>query len=47
VREDQLELKKNFQRTENNLKSFQSVGQMIGEILKQLDDERCKNFNKL
>ncbi len=45
MREDQQELKKNFLRTENNLKSFQSVGQMVGEVLKQLDEERCKlNF---
>lgn len=24
------------------MKALQSVGQVIGEILKQLDDERCK-----
>ena len=24
-----------------NLKALQSVGQIIGEVLKQLDDERC------
>jgi 26S proteasome regulatory subunit T4 len=35
------ELVKDFDRTEDNIKALQSVGQIIGEVLKQLDDERC------
>lgn len=30
-----------FNKSEDQLKSLQSVGQIIGEILKQLDEERC------
>ncbi len=29
-------------KTEENIKALQSVGQIIGEVLKQLDDERCE-----
>jgi len=35
-------LQKDFDHTEDNIKALQSVGQIIGEVLKQLDDERCK-----
>lgn len=38
------ELQKEYDRTEDNIKALQSVGQIIGEVLKQLDDERCKRF---
>ena len=38
------DLQKKFDRTEDNIKALQSVGQIIGEVLKQLDDERCKVF---
>ncbi|KAK9460720.1 P-loop containing nucleoside triphosphate hydrolase protein [Lipomyces oligophaga] len=31
---------KDFEKTEDDIKALQSVGQIIGEILKQLDDER-------
>lgn len=34
-------LDKDFQKTEDDMKALQSVGQIIGEVLKQLDDERC------
>lgn len=34
-------LEKDFDQTEENIKALQSVGQIIGEVLKQLDDERC------
>lgn len=34
-------LTKEFDHTEDNIKALQSVGQIIGEVLKQLDDERC------
>ena len=33
---------KEFETTEDNIKALQSVGQIIGEVLKQLDEERCK-----
>lgn len=35
-------LQKNYDQTEENIKALQSVGQIIGEVLKQLDDERCE-----
>lgn len=38
------DLQKEFDRTEDNIKALQSVGQIIGEVLKQLDDERCMIF---
>ena len=34
-------LQKEFDHTEDNIKALQSVGQIIGEVLKQLDEERC------
>jgi len=34
-------LKKDFDTTEENIKALQSVGQIIGEVLKQLDEEKC------
>ena len=30
-----------YDKTEDDLKSLQSVGQIIGEVLRQLDEERC------
>lgn len=30
----------NYERSEDHLKALQSVGQMVGEVLRQLDDER-------
>ncbi|RMD44204.1 hypothetical protein DV735_g894, partial [Chaetothyriales sp. CBS 134920] len=33
-------LQKEFETTEENIKALQSVGQIIGEVLKQLDEER-------
>ncbi|WEW60307.1 26S proteasome subunit rpt4 [Emydomyces testavorans] len=34
------DLQKEFDQTEENIKALQSVGQIIGEVLKQLDEER-------
>ncbi|KAF8311398.1 26S proteasome subunit P45 [Clavulina sp. PMI_390] len=34
------DLEKEFEKTEEDIKAVQSVGQIIGEVLKQLDDER-------
>lgn len=42
VRKKSQELKKKFDKTEDDLKALQSVGQIIGEVLRQLDEERCK-----
>jgi 26S proteasome regulatory subunit T4 len=37
-----------FDKTEYDLKSIQNVGQTIGEVLKQLDDNICMNmFNDI
>ncbi len=36
-------LQKDFDTTEDNIKALQSVGQIIGEVLKQLDEERCES----
>ena len=35
-------LQKDYDTTENNIRALQSVGQIIGEVLKQLDEERCQ-----
>jgi ATP-dependent 26S proteasome regulatory subunit len=35
-------LQTEFETTEDNIKALQSVGQIIGEVLKQLDEERCR-----
>ncbi|KAH7890775.1 P-loop containing nucleoside triphosphate hydrolase protein [Phlebopus sp. FC_14] len=34
------DLERDFAQTENDIKAVQSVGQIIGEVMKQLDDER-------
>lgn len=36
-----IQLQKDLDKSEDDLKALQSVGQMIGEVLKRLDDERC------
>ena len=41
LREDVKTAKKEYDKTEDDLKALQSVGQIIGEVLKQLDAERC------
>jgi len=40
LREGVKTLKKEYEKTEEDLKALQSVGQIIGEVLKQLDEER-------
>ena len=42
LRLDIKSLQKDFDTTEDNIKALQSVGQIIGEVLKQLDEERCE-----
>lgn len=39
-------LQRDFDVSEENIKALQSVGQIIGEVLKQLDEERCEFTNK-
>lgn len=38
------DLERKFQKSEDDIKALQSVGQIIGEVLKQIDDEKCKIF---
>jgi len=40
AREDLKEIEKDYEKTEADLKALQSVGQIVAEVLKQLDDER-------
>ena len=40
LREEAVELEREFDKTENHLKALQSCGQIIGEVLKHLDSER-------
>lgn len=42
LRLDNKGLQKTYDTTEENIKALQSVGQIIGEVLKQLDEERCE-----
>jgi 26S proteasome regulatory subunit T4 len=44
LRESVKELKKEYDKTEDDLQALQSVGQIIGEVLRQLDDERCEHW---
>ena len=41
MKEELRTAKKEFAKTEDDLKSLQSVGQIIGEVLRPLDNERC------
>ena len=40
MRQEVKTVKKEFDKTEDDLKALQSVGQIIGEVLRQLDEER-------
>ena len=42
LREEVKTIKKDYDKTEDDLKALQSVGQIIGEVLRQLDEERCE-----
>lgn len=35
------QLKVDYDKSEEDLKALQSVGQIIAEVLQRLDDERC------
>jgi 26S proteasome regulatory subunit T4 len=43
LRDDVKTAKVEYDKTEDDLKALQSVGQIIGEVLRQLDDERCES----
>jgi len=34
-------LEKDYDKSEEDIKALQSVGQIIGEVLKQLSDDKC------
>jgi len=36
-----LEAKIEYEKTEDYLKNLQNTGQIIGEVLKHMDDEKC------
>jgi len=40
LREGLKQFKKDYEKTEDDLKALQSVGQIIGEVLRQLDEEK-------
>jgi hypothetical protein len=42
VRSSLKDLDYDFAKTEDDIKAVQSVGQIIGEVMKQLDDKRCQ-----
>ena len=43
VREELRELAKEFDKSEDDLKSLQSgVGQIVGEVLRQLTEDKCE-----
>jgi 26S proteasome regulatory subunit T4 len=42
LREQVKQAKKEYDKTEEDLKALQSVGQIIAEVLRQLDEERCE-----
>jgi hypothetical protein len=45
VRFSLKDLEKDYEKTEDDIKAVQSVGQIIGEVMKQLDDERCEYYH--
>lgn len=47
LRDTVKDLKKEYDKTEDDLKALQSVGQIIGEVLRQLDEERCEYLRAL
>ena len=46
IREQVKASKTEFDQTEDDLKALQSVGQIVGEVLRQLDDSRCKSADQ-
>lgn len=46
LREQVKVSKKEYDKTEDDLKALQSVGQIIAEVLRQLDEERCESLQQ-
>uniref|UniRef100_A0A5K4EAG2 Putative 26s protease regulatory subunit S10b n=1 Tax=Schistosoma mansoni TaxID=6183 RepID=A0A5K4EAG2_SCHMA len=42
AREKSKAISKEYDKAENDLKALQSVGQIVGDVLKQLTDDHCK-----
>ncbi len=42
VRKKERDMQKEHDRSENDIKALQSVGQIVGEVLKQLTEDKCK-----
>ena len=42
VRQNIKNLEQDYEKSENDIKALQSVGQIIGEVTRQLDEERCE-----
>lgn len=36
-------MNKDYDKSEQDLKALQSVGQIVAEVLRRIDDERCMN----
>lgn len=48
MREELRELSKDYDKSEDDLKALQSgVGQIVGEVLRQLTEEKCMTFSLL
>ena len=47
VRFSLKDLEKDYSKTEDDIKAVQSVGQIIGEVMKQLDDDRCERCHPI
>ena len=48
VREELKDLTKDFDHSEEDLKSLQSgVGQIVGEVLRQLTEEKCEGYSEI
>jgi 26S proteasome regulatory subunit T4 len=47
VREESRKLEGDYNKTEDDLKAIQNVGQIIGEVLKQIDEDKCEFFSVL
>ena len=42
VRFSLKDLEKEYAKTEEDIKAVQSVGQIVGEVMKQLDTDHCE-----
>ena len=42
VRQNIKNFEADYEKSENDIKALQSVGQIVGEVTRQLDEERCE-----